>query len=164
LFKPFRNLLPFLAVLASVAFLPVPASAACYTYTEGQADCSGADGCTGTYTYTYCVPGCISGTCGNYGNSGSCCGERYFNAQLIPDGGVCHGGDCDEVVFRPHPRAPKAVALRGSVFRRDYTPGFVMIGPQLSQRDAQLVYVYDRCNRTYALVLQDAKILAQGGS
>ena len=162
--KPLPSPLLFLAVFASVVFIAAPASAGCYSYGEAQADCSGEDGCTGTYTYSTCEPGCFAGTCDPFGNSGSCCNKPYYNAQIDPDGGICHGGDCDESSFRPHARGANAAARRNSVFRRDYTPGFAMLTPQLSYRDPQLVYVYDRCSRSYALVLQDGKILARGGN
>jgi hypothetical protein len=51
-----------------------------------------------------------------------------------------------------------------SFFAETTRQDFAMLTPQLSYRNPQLVYVYDRCSRSYALVLQDGKILAQGGN
>jgi hypothetical protein len=38
-----------------------------------------------------------------------------------------------------------------------------MLSPVLSYKPQQLVYVFNRCNHTYGLVVEDGHLIASGG-
>jgi hypothetical protein len=159
--KPIRALLPLFVVLL-IVLAAHTALAGCYQLQEAQEICSGAGGCEGNYTAVFCVSGCIAGECFEQAGSGECCGRIYYLASLYPDGGICHG-DCDNARVRVHARSSHVSSQHSAELRRGYSPGLIMLTADLSYKEPQLVYTFDRCNHNYGLLAEDGKVLALGG-
>lgn len=154
--------LGFLSILVFVTCLPKVARAGCWDYYNVPRTCTGAKGCRGEYITSMCTFGCVSGDCVDNGNSGSCCGHIYYNAQISGDGGDCDGFDCGDSRVRPvHPRSEQS--RHGKELWRGAVLGQVELGDGLTYRPPRLLFVPDRCARRYAVVVEEKAAVAAGG-
>jgi len=164
LMKLARALPPLFAILAALFSAPA-AKAECWDYWDwGAVDCTGSGGCESQWEDITCGIGCVSGSCNSTGNSTECCGTRHDYAAGVDDGqDSCHGVGCGGSPGRHHIRGPRAQSQHRAELLQGYTPGLVMISADLSYKEPQLIYVLNRCNRTYEAVADGGKVLPGGG-
>ena len=159
-----RVLFPFLTVLVMVFAARSANAGVCWGYSElDPEECVGHE-CMDSWTPTYCSFGCVSGTCDNQGNSTECCGTSHYVAQIYPDGDSCKDQGCGESgLFRFHTKTPLVNSQHSAELRQGYSPGLVMLSANVSYKPARLIYVYNRCSRSFKLIIEDERIITTGG-
>lgn len=130
----------------------------CWSYMdEGVFECGGAGGCESFYFRTGCMLGCVSGSCNPDGNSGECCGQRYYYAQGYQWGSAdCHGLNCGESPVR---RARRQESRGGEVRAAALNPDFAL----LAYRAPRILFVPDRCTHEYDAIFENFPALPKGG-
>jgi len=140
-----------------------PARARCVDYWDiGSVPCSGPGGCQSEWEDVTCWFGCISGTCNDDGNSTECCGVRHDYAQVYGDGGNCDN-ECGDSPVRVHATASNTNPLHRAELLQGYSPGLIMLDAHTSYKPTQLIYVLNRCNHTYELMVLDGRVVPSGG-
>ena len=158
-----RTLLLTLIALTTI-FTARPANAGCWDYLDlGSAECFGPKGCNLEYEIITCGSGCTLGTCVKDGNSGECCGKRYDYAQINAIG-KCDGcGPGGNIVVRAHAKPSHVDLQRRAELLQGYTPGLIMMSETVSYRPPRVFYMFNRCDRTYRLVIEDGTNVSTGG-
>jgi hypothetical protein len=147
--------LTILSVVVFVLLVPclTQAQANCWSlYDPPPGTCNGPDGCQGVYANTFCIMGCVSGTCNNDANSANCCGVYHFWASLYPDGqNSCSGGECGDIRARLAQRQKR----RGQVkFARQQ----LKLSPKdsfLSYRPPRVIFLANSCSHVYEVFLEN---------
>ena len=142
-----KSIIRLLAVLFWTFGALQVARADCVDYLDlGPVPCH-HNGCSSDYESLTCTWGCTSGICYPQGGSGLCCGVRYYTAAIYPDGGDCHGSNCQPSKFRHH-AAAKIDLLQGE-HRGTLLP--------LPQQFPRLLLVPDRCAHIYGIIIEEPK-------
>jgi hypothetical protein len=160
-----RGLMILFVVFVMVLAVPKVKADDCVGIEDfGSEDCTGANGCTGSYELEYCSFGCISGECNGRGSSGECCGKKYYIPNISGDGGEgCSGVECGDARRRVHVRVAQINPERRAELMQGYTPGVMMLGADIGYKPAQLIYTFDRCSHSFGLLVEDGKLVALGG-
>jgi hypothetical protein len=127
-------------------------------------NCTGPNGCTGSYPLEYCTFGCVSGTCEDRGGSGLCCGRLYYTPVIYPDGGRCDpGGGCG--TGRAHASRPTATSSpHAQQLLQGRSPGVIKVSDNFGYREPTFAYVYDRCRHEYAVLVEEKGAFVAGGN
>lgn len=149
------SLVAVMFVFTVMLVLAPSAHALCTGYIDGQANCTGANGCTGTYPTTRCSWGCTPGNCDSTGNSAYCCGFEHRYAQ-IHQWGECTDGECGLATRRRVISSLKPSEIVGPKIDlyQDYSPGNIILAANVSVRPPIYRYVYSRCTGTFHVVVE----------
>jgi hypothetical protein len=142
------------AALALTFCLLVPAAKAnCWSYWLYPPINCHWQTCNDTYTTSICAGGCTPGTCVDAANSGLCCNHyEYHNAQIYPDGDfTCP--NCEQPPIRHPASQPSADRSIAAGTREAF-----------SETWARLVFVPNKCARTFRVAVEEKNINSAGGS
>lgn len=98
--------------------------------------------------------GCVSGSCNNDGNSGECCGQRFYYAQGYEWGSAdCHGLICGESPVR---RARRQERRSGEL-------NAAALNLKPAYRAPRILFVPNRCTHEYEVFFENFAALPKGG-
>lgn len=154
-----KRIILLLICLLCLFWIPKSAHAQCVGTMEVTFPCNNGS-CSSQYTKTFCSYGCQSGTCVGDGGSGLCCDIPYYSATIYPGEGCFNCGEARRVhISRSSAPTDRHVAE----LRRGAVLSWIELSSALSYRPPSLIFVPDRCRRTYGVIVKEGAVFADGG-